>query len=61
MTFNLNTQSTKRDKDAMNEDSSSDEDEDPDNMGVPGKFSNKIRDLLVCFDWNSEDKRDSVN
>lgn len=22
----------------MNEDSSSDEDEDPDNMGVPGKF-----------------------
>ncbi|XP_050595329.1 protein strawberry notch isoform X1 [Bombus affinis] len=28
--------STKRDKDAMNEDSSSDEDEDPDNMGVPG-------------------------
>ncbi|CAK9823503.1 Protein strawberry notch homolog 1 [Anthophora retusa] len=28
--------SAKRDKDAMNEDSSSDEDEDPDNMGVPG-------------------------
>lgn len=28
--------STKRDKDTMNEDSSSDEDEDPDNMGVPG-------------------------
>ncbi|XP_012140894.1 protein strawberry notch isoform X3 [Megachile rotundata] len=28
--------SAKREKDAMNEDSSSDEDEDPDNMGVPG-------------------------